>query len=80
MKSFIAFLIMVVWSAFIYIVMNLVGFTDYVPNMGGHESTLAYLGYNFGAAVMLLIGLIGNVWIYFLVVGEQPWQWGGKKN
>lgn len=80
MKSFIAFLIMVVWSAFIYIVMNLVGFTDHVGNLSAHESTLAYLGYNFGAAVSLLIGLIGNVWIYFLIVGEQPWQWGDKKS
>ena len=80
MKSFIAFLIMIVWSALIYTVMNLIGLDGQIWNRDIHDSIWSYLGLNLGAAIMLLIGLIGNVWIYFLVVGNQPWEWHKKQN
>ena len=80
MKSFIAFLIMIVWSALIYTVMNLIGLDGQIWNRDIHDSVWSYLGLNLGAAIMLLIGLIGNVWIYFLVVGNQPWEWHKKQN
>ena len=80
MRSFVAFLIMVVWSAFIYNLMNFIGLDGQIWNREVHDSVWGYLGLNFGAAIMLLIGLVGNVWIYFLVVGNQPWEWLKKRS
>ena len=80
MKSFIAFLIMVVWSTLVYVAMHFLGFSDQAREFSAYDSMWIYLGQNLGAAVLLLIGLIANVWIYFLVVGEQPWQWGKEKD
>lgn len=65
MKSFIATGAMVAWSAAIAAVMHLAGFA-------GHYHDWLW---SLGAAVVLLIGLVGNVWIFFAIVKEQPWEW-----
>lgn len=67
MKNFVALALMAVWSAAIWGVIELVGF-----EMHSLWSSL-------GASVALLVGLIGNVWIYFLVMKETPWQWPRNK-
>ena len=67
MKNLIAIAAMIVWSVAIWGVMELIGFS-----MHNVWSSL-------GAGVMLLIGLVGNVWIYFLIMKEAPWQWPTNK-
>ena len=56
---------MVIWSVAIWAIMEWVGF----KNMA-HD-----LWWSLGAAAMLLIGLIGNVWIFFLITKEETWKW-----
>ena len=63
MKPLITFVAMVLWSVAIWAVIELIGF-----KMHDILSSL-------GAAVLLLVGLIGNVWIYFLIMKEDPWRW-----
>ena len=65
MRSLIAVVVMVVWSALIALVMYWIGFSQHM-----HDPL-----WSVGAAVALLIGLIGNVWIFFLIVKEEPWAW-----
>ena len=65
MRLLITLALMVVWSLFIFYVMNMVAFQDHL-----HDPL-----WSLGAAVFLLIGLIGNVWIFFLVMKEHPWLW-----
>ena len=65
MKSFIAMGVMLVWSAAIAFVMHSIGFVEHA-----HDWL-----WSLGAAVMLLIGLVGNVWIFLAIVKEAPWQW-----
>lgn len=65
MKLLVTLVLMVVWSVFIYHVMEMVAFSDHLHNPL----------WSLGAAVLLLIGLVGNVWIFFLMMGERPWLW-----
>lgn len=65
MKTLTALAAMAVWSFAIWAIIELVGFQDMTHNPL----------WSLGAAVLLLIGLVGNVWIYFLIVKETPWQW-----
>ena len=65
MKLLIALALMVVWSLFIYFAMSMAPFMDHL-----HDPL-----WSLGAAVALLIGLVGNVWIFFLVMKEDPWLW-----
>ena len=65
MKSLIALGFMVVWSAVIAAILNLAGFAD-----NYHEPL-----WSLGAAIILFVGLVGNVWIFLAVVKEQPWEW-----
>ena len=70
MKSFIALIVMVVWSVGIYLVMQQIGFSNHM-----HDWL-----WSLGATVMLFIGIVGNVWIFFLIVKEAPWQWFHNDN
>ena len=65
MKLLIAIVLMVVWSAFIAYVMNMAAFPDHL-----HDPL-----WSLGAAILLLIGLVGNVWIFFLMMKNRPWLW-----
>ena len=69
MKSFIAVIMMAIWSAAIAFIMDMVGFQNHL-----HD-----LWWSLGAAVTLLIGLVGNVWIFFLVAKEEPFKWLKQK-
>ena len=65
MKLLITLALMVVWSLFIGYIINMAGFTGHL-----HDPL-----WSLGAAVLLLVGLVGNVWIFFLVMKERPWLW-----
>lgn len=65
MKSLIATGLMIIWSAFIYAIMHFANFSEHM-----HDWL-----WSLGAAVVLLVGLIGNVWIFIGVVQEDPWRW-----
>ena len=65
MKHLTALTAMVIWSVGIWGITELIGFKTMM-----HDPL-----WSLGAAVVLLIGLVGNVWIYFLIMKEQPWQW-----
>ena len=65
MKNLVALSAMVIWSAAIWAIMELIGF----------EGMSHDLLWGLGAAVILLIGLIGNIWIFFLIMKESPWKW-----
>ncbi len=69
MKSFIAVIMMAIWSVAIVFIMDMVGFQNHL-----HD-----LWWSLGAAVTLLIGLVGNVWIFFLVAKEEPFKWLKQK-
>ena len=66
MRILIAVTSMILWSVFIWAIMDFVGFSDHINDPL----------WSLGAAIMLLIGLVGNVWIFFLIAKETPWQWG----
>ncbi len=65
MKTLTAFAAMAVWSFAIWALMEFIGFRDVMHNVL----------WSLGAAVLLLIAVVGNIWIYFLIVKETPWQW-----
>ncbi len=69
MKSFIAVIMMAIWSVAIVFIMDMVGFQNHL-----HD-----LWWSLGAAVTLLIGLVGNVWIFFLIAKEEPFKWLKQK-
>ena len=65
MKLLITIALMVVWSLSIAYVMNMAAFPEHL-----HDPL-----WSLGAAIVLLIGLVGNVWIFFLMMKERPWLW-----
>ncbi len=65
MKTLTALAAMAIWSFAIWAIMEFIGFQDMM-----HDVL-----WSLGAAVLLLIGLVGNIWIYFLVMKETPWRW-----
>ncbi len=65
MKLLITIALMVVWSIFIAYAINMAPFSDHL-----HDPL-----WSLGAAVVLLIGLVGNVWIFFLIMKDRPWLW-----
>lgn len=66
MNTLFAVLAMILWSIGIALAMHFIGFANYMHDVW----------WSLGGAVVLLIGLIGNVWIFFLIAKETPWQWG----
>jgi len=70
MKLLTTLAVMVVWSLAIGYVINMMPFTDHL-----HDPL-----WSLGAAVVLLIGLVGNVWIFFLMMKESPWLWHTDTN
>ena len=65
MKLIFTIALMDAWSIGIAYVMGMAGFSNYLHNPL----------WSLGAAVVLLIGLVGNVWIFFLIMKNRPWLW-----
>lgn len=65
MASFKAFIVMAIWTIVTVGGMYKAGFGSH------HEEPL----WAIGGAILLLIILIMNVWIFFAVAKEEPWKW-----
>ena len=63
--TFKAFFVMALWTIVSVGAMYLIGF-------GNHHSEPLWA---IGGAILLLIILIVNVWIFFAVAKEEPWKW-----
>lgn len=60
MRYLLAIIVAVAWSAMIALAINMGGFMDHL-----HDPI-----WSIGAAVILLIGVVGNVWLFFLIVKQ----------
>ncbi len=65
MASLKAVLVMVIFSAAIAFGMNAVGLTEHFREPA----------YSLAGAVVLLVALIVNVWLYLKIAGETPFRW-----
>lgn len=65
-----ALLFMAVWTTVMVSIFNFVGFPD-------HFSDPLWA---LGGAVMLVIILIGNVWLFIGIAQEEPWEWMKKSD
>ena len=62
--------IMALWSIAMVAIINFIGFPAH------HTEPLWALG----GAIMLIITLVGNVWIFIGVAKEEPWEWMKKSD
>ncbi len=60
-----ALAVMALWTVAMVSIFNFIGFQNHF-----NEPFWAL-----GAALMLLVILIGNVWIFIGVAQEEPWEW-----
>lgn len=65
MYSFRAIIVMLIFSAAVYYGMGMLGLT------AAHSDPLMALA----GAVVLLVALVINVWIYLKLAGEHPFKW-----
>lgn len=65
MRTLQALGVMALWTIAIVAILNFVGFNDH------YREPLWALG----AAVLLIIILVGNFWIFFAIAKEEPWEW-----
>lgn len=65
MASFKAILVMIIFSAAVVLGMNVAGLTE-----NFRDPVYALAG-----AVVLLVALIVNVWLYLKIAGEAPFRW-----
>lgn len=60
-----ALAVMALWTVATVSLFNFIGFPDH------YDKPL----WSIGGALMLVIILIGNVWIFIGVAKEEPWAW-----
>ena len=65
-----ALAMMAIFTAVMISMFNFVGFPEHYGN----------LLWSLGAAAMLVITLVGNVWIFIAVAQDEPWQWGSEED
>lgn len=65
MASLKALVPMIFWTALVVFVMNSLGF-----NENFREPLWAI-----GGALILLIIILVNVWLYFAIAKDEPWKW-----
>ena len=76
MRILFALLAMMSWSLAVYFLMDFIGFPDaYQPTRD-----LGTVLWGLLAAVILLVGVVGNVWIFLAIVKEHFWMWGENKD
>ncbi len=69
MRTLQALAVMVLWTIAIFAIINFVNFDEHF-----REPLWAL-----GAAVLFVIMLIGNFWIFFTIAKEEPWEWDKSK-
>jgi hypothetical protein len=65
MASLKALIVMTIWTVIVVGGMYLLDFGSH------HREPL----WAIGGAILLLVVLIVNVWIYFAIAKEEPWKW-----
>ena len=65
MASMKALVVMALWTIAVVGGMYVLGFGDH------HREPV----WAIGGAVLLLIVLIVNVWMFFVIAKEEPWKW-----
>ncbi len=70
MRTLQALAVMALWTIVIFTIINFVGFNEH------YREPLWALG----AAVLFVIMLIGNFWIFFTIAKEEPWEWDKNKS
>ena len=60
-----ALAIMALWTVAMISILNFIGFQHHYSNPL----------WALGGALMLVVTLIGNVWIFIGVAKEEPWAW-----
>ncbi len=65
MRTLQALGVMALWTIAIFAIINFVGFNEH------YREPLWALG----AAVLFVIMLVGNFWIFFASAKEEPWEW-----
>lgn len=70
MRTIQALVVMALWTAVFLGILNFAGFSD------NYRDPL----WSLGGAVLLIIMLIGNFWIFFAIAKEEPWEWEKGNN
>lgn len=65
MASLKALVPMVLWTILAVLLINFFGFNE---NFRGPVGAI-------GGALMLLITILVNVWLYFVIAKDEPWKW-----
>ncbi len=65
-----ALAVMALWTVAMVSLFNFIGFPNHYDN----------LLWSIGGALMLVVILIGNVWIFIGVAKEEPWEWFKDSN
>ncbi len=65
MRTFQALVVMALWTAVFVGILNFFGFND------NFREPLWALG----GAVLLIVMLVGNFWLFFAIAKEEPWDW-----
>jgi len=65
MASLKALVPMIFWTILAVLFMNMVGFSE-----NFREPLWAV-----GGAIILLVTIIVNVWLYFAIAKDEPWKW-----
>jgi len=60
-----ALAVMAIWTAVMITLFNVVGFDDHYTNPL----------WALGAALVLVVTLVGNVWIFIHISKDEPWEW-----
>ena len=70
MRTIQALVVMALWSALFVAIMHFGGFSEHYRN----------ILWALGGAILLIIMLVGNFWIFFAVAKEEPWRWDKSGN
>lgn len=70
MRTIQALVVMALWTAVFAGILEFAGFSD------NHSEPL----WSLGGAVLFVIMLVGNFWIFFAIAKEEPWEWQKGKD
>ena len=65
MRTLQALAVMAMWTIAMISIFNWIGFDDH------YRQPIWALG----AALVLIVTLVGNFWLFFAIAQEEPWDW-----